>query len=99
MLEMYIREFIAIGKFLRLHGECRKGRILVDKKDLENMLNRNKYDTAANKLNIWKRLHWILTEDDSRVTKRVYNSDTKKYQPKVVLDAGVLEQLEQLVKH
>ena len=96
MIEIYVREFVAIGKFLRIHGKCKGNFILVDREELKEMMNRNRYDTADNKLKIWKALYWIATEDGRRVTKRVYNTDSKKYEPKIAMNLQVLDMLEQL---
>lgn len=98
MIEVYAREFVAIGNFLKKHGVCGcKGKyILADRDELKAMMNRNRYDTADHKLKIWKALHWIAAEDGRRVTKRVYNSETKRYEPKVAMDIQVLDMLEQL---
>lgn len=96
MLNVYAKEFVAIGSFLRKRDGLRKGYILVDKKKLEDMLNKNRYDTAAHKLKVWKALKWIDTEADGRVTKRIY--DNGVYRPFVKMDAAVLEQLESLQK-
>lgn len=94
MVETYVREFVAIGNFLFKYGIIKKGYILIEKSELETMLDKNKYDTAMNKLKIWKALHWIDTEADSRVTKRVY--DDGKYRPYVKIDISVLDQLNKL---
>lgn len=101
MIEKYAREFVAIGKFLFRNQETiyRTGKgsfILADRAELKEMLNRNRYDTADNKLKIWKALHWIVTEDGRRVTKRIYNTATKKYEPKVAIDVHVMEMLQEL---
>lgn len=96
MIATYAREFVAIGKFLREHGTCKGEHILVDKDVLKEMMNRNRYDTADNKLKIWKALHWITPEDGRRMTKRVYNPDTGRYDPKIAMDLEVLDMLEQL---
>lgn len=97
MLEIYAREFCGIGRYLKQNNELRKGYILVEKKDLEIMLNKNRYDTAANKLRVWKKLKWIDTEADRRLTKRVYDGASGKYKPYVKMDMAVLEQLDTLI--
>ncbi|MBD5480845.1 MAG: hypothetical protein HDR14_16455 [Lachnospiraceae bacterium] len=96
MLEVYAKEFVGIGSFLRKNGKVYKGYILIEKKVLEGMLDKNKYDTSGNKLKIWKALKWIDTEADRRLTKRVYDGESKTYKPYVKLDITVLEQLEKL---
>ena len=54
----------------------------MEKQELEKLLNKNKYETAANKLRYWKRLGWIDAEDN-RLTKRVYDGKQHKYIPYV----------------
>lgn len=98
MLEVYAKEFIGIGMFLFRQGAIHKGYILIEKNALEGMLNKNRYDTAANKLRIWKALKWIDTEADRRLTKRVYDGHSGTYKPYVKMDIAVLEQLQVLVK-
>lgn len=98
MLEIYAKEFCGIGTYIKSKYPLYKGHILIEKKELEVLLNKNRYDTASNKLHIWKKLKWIDTEADRRLTKRVYDSASGKYKPYVKMDAAVLEQLEVLLK-
>ncbi len=95
MLEIYAKEFCAIGAYIKRKRPPHKGYLLIEKKELEALLNRNRYDTASNKLRIWKKLKWIDTEADRRLTKRVY--DNGKYKPYVKLDAAVQEQMLELL--
>lgn len=73
MLSVYVEEFVKITEYLFKSQKYRvkKDFLIIEKKPLEALLNKNKYDTASNKLKIWKGLNWIDTETD-RVTKRVY---------------------------
>lgn len=96
MLEIYAKEFVGIGSFLKVNGRTHKGYILVEKAKLEEMLDKNKYDTASDKLRIWKALKWIDTEADGRLTKRVYDGESGTYKPFVKMDIAILNQLEQL---
>lgn len=96
MIEIYTREFVGIGNFLQVNGRTHKGYILIEKVKLEEMLDKNKYDTALNKLRIWKALKWIDTEADGRLTKRVYDGESGTYKPFVKMDIAILKQLEQL---
>ena len=98
MIDIYVREFIGIGNFLEKNAKVHKGYILAEKKTIEEMLNRNRYDTASNKLKIWKRLRWIDTEADRRLTKRVYDGESGTYKPYIKMSISVLEQLRALQK-
>jgi len=53
MLEVYAKEFVGISSYLSRQEPPRKGFILVEKARLVELLDKNKYDTAANKLRIW----------------------------------------------
>lgn len=101
MLETYAREFAAIGKFLESNGELHKGYIIIERCQLEEMLNKNRFDTALNKLHIWKNLKWIdADKDGEHLTKRVRCSDqegTKRYKRVIKIDRAVLSQVEKLV--
>lgn len=93
MVEVYAREFVAIGRYLRLHGERHGTLTAVDRKQLTGMLDRNLYDTAANKLKIWKSLKWIRT--DGRHMDYPVMRDGKQRRM-IQLDLNVLDVLERL---
>lgn len=99
MLEIYAKEYVAIGKYLQKKERIHKGYILVEKKKLEGLLDKNRYDTAANKLHIWKALKWIDTDADGRLTKRIYvcEGEQKTYKPFVKMNVAILEQLQVLL--
>lgn len=103
MLERYAREFTAIGKFLVDNGELHRGYIIIERRQLEEMLNKNRYDTALNKLHIWKNLKWIDTDKDGEhLTKRVRCKDPadgggKQYKRVIKIDLSILSQLEILI--
>lgn len=98
MLQIYAKEFVEIGKFLLKQENSRhKGYIRIEKKRLEELLNRNAYDTSLNKLKLWKALRWIDTESDRHLTKRVYDGANQVYKPYIMMDFGVYEVLKTLV--
>ncbi len=97
MLEVYAKEFVGIGSFLKKQGSIHKGYILIEKTKLIGLLDKNRYDTAGSKLRIWKALKWIDTEADGRLTKRVYDSSSKVYRPYVKMNIAVFEQLQALI--
>lgn len=98
MLNVYAKEFIGIATYLLKKELPRKGYILVEKPLLEKLLNKNAFDTAHNKLKIWKALKWIDADKDRRVTKRVYVGEENKYKPYVKMDMAVLEVLKEVCK-
>ena len=72
MLTDYVMEFLAVVAFL--HGRdgamLRDGHLFVKKEALLRLLDKNRYDTAMNKLTVWRGLQWIDC-DRERFTKRV----------------------------
>lgn len=98
MILNYIKEFIAVCEHLKSSDKARvhKGFLIIRKADLEPLLDKNLYDTANNKLKIWKSLHWIETEDKKRITKKVWNPDQKQYERSVFVVLEVHEALKQL---
>lgn len=96
LVDMYIEEFIAICDFLRKSQiKAAKGFYIINKKDLEELLNKNKYNTSQDKLKIWKRLNWIETDQD-RLTKRIYNTNTGKYDSCIKISIMIYETLKLL---
>lgn len=98
MLEVYAKEFVGIGSYMKKKNGSKKGFVLAEKTALVNMLNKNMYDTSDNKLKIWKSLKWIATEE-RRTTQRVYDQASKSYKPYVKMDEVMLDQLENLLKN
>ncbi len=72
MINLYIQEFIAITRWLeRTENTIVRGNfIYVNKTNLIKMLEKNNYETAQNKLKVWRDLHWIET-DPNRLTSRI----------------------------
>lgn len=97
MLTNYIKEFIAISEYLVKNGYKKTlNFVIISKKDLEPLLDKNKFDTSQKKLQIWKGLNWIDTED-GRVTKRIYSKEEGKYIPSVKIRLQVYETLRSLM--
>lgn len=69
--------------------------LIVDKKKIVNMLDRNKYDTATNKLKVWKGMNWIDT-DDRKLTKRRYDKAAGTYKTCVFIYLKVYETMKAL---
>lgn len=98
MFESYVQEFIAVCDYLR-KSDCRrtKGFFVVEKVYIEDMLNKNKYETALNKLKAWKALNWISTDKD-RLTCRIYSKESRKYISCIRISLDVYETLKNLNK-
>ena len=93
MLNLLIKEYLAVCEYLlevvtrnRESKDTlpmvRKGSLLVEKEALIDLLNKNKYETATNKLKYWKDLAWIDAEE-KRLTKRICINN--QYRPLVVI--------------
>nr|WP_318683316.1 hypothetical protein [uncultured Acetatifactor sp.] len=86
MLNILIKEFLAICDYLiRKQTRIHKGYLLIDKEQVCDLLDKNKYETSHNKLKCWKELGWIDAEE-KRLTKRIYEGETGKYRPYVKID-------------
>lgn len=91
---VYTREFLLICDHLKQAKTTeKKGYLIVEKAIVEALMNQNAYDTAANKLKIWKALHWIDTDED-RVTRRVHIAGS--YITAVKIDLAVYRVLKDL---
>ena len=94
MVTVYIKEFIAICDYLeKCKVRQKHGCYIVDRTELENMLDRNKFAPAKEKLQSWKRLNWTKT-DEERLTKRFYQNG--KYVPFGFINIGVHKELKRL---
>ncbi len=99
MLDIYAKEFVAIGNHLIRNGKKKGDYIIIAKPELEELLNKNLYDTAKNKLKIWKALHWIDADKDRRYTKRVYVKEVQSYVACVKMSVHMMELLNELCKN
>lgn len=90
--EICVKEFISVSDFLIKSGKVKiyKGYILAPKKVIDKLLLKNQYETIETKLQYWKRLHWIDT-DENRYTKQV-TMDGKR-QRLVKIDIQVFQTL------
>lgn len=94
MILTYIAEFVAICDFLKSKSTLMKrGYYIVEREELEAMLNKNKYAPAKDKLKSWKKLRWIET-DEERLTKRIYHNG--KYKAMIFLSESVHLELKRL---
>lgn len=100
MIDNYMKEFVAITEHLKSSEKARvhKGFLIIKKADLEPLLDKNLFDTANNKLKIWKSLRWIETEDQKRITKKAWNPEQKQYERCIFVVLEVQEALKILIK-
>ncbi|MBO5094453.1 MAG: hypothetical protein J6C33_08870 [Lachnospiraceae bacterium] len=71
MLIIMIREFIAVCNYLeKSNAKQIKGYLIIERSELEKLLDKNKYLTALEKLKHWKAMNWI-DADDKQTTKKV----------------------------
>ena len=93
----YIQEFVALSTFLSNKEEIisGKGYVCVPRELLIRLLEKNSYDTADGKLQIWKQLHWIDT-DPERYTKKI-SSNGKRIRV-IKIDMTVVHTLDDMFK-
>lgn len=71
MLQMMIREFIAICDYLeKSNAKKSKGYLIIERSALEQLLDKNKYLLSLEKLKYWRKMKWI-DADDEHMTKKV----------------------------
>ena len=99
MTETYIAEFLAIARHLkRQKNALIKGNFLIiEKPKLTELLNRNQYETAENKLLVWRGLKWIDTDSDDRLTKRIRNGEQQLIRA-IAMDLTVYDTLSAIQK-
>lgn len=98
-LKHYVSEFVAVTTHCveeQLGQQMKNEMYAVEKPVLCDILNENPYKDAAEKLAIWKRLHWIET-DKNHYTKSVYISGIRTHKRMIVLDLGVQKTLKKFV--
>ena len=103
MLHLLIKEHLAVCEYLMLLEArkqapdtlpaLRKGNLLVEKNMLMELLDRNKYETASNKLKFWKELAWIDAEEN-RLTRRIYWN--QNYKALIAINVGRYECIREL---
>jgi hypothetical protein len=94
-----VAEYAAITAHLienEMGYETLGGRQLaVPREIIEELLDRNKYETAAAKLAAWKSLRWIVT-DEKQITRPVYFREEKASRRMVVIDVDVYNTMKNL---
>lgn len=94
MITTLLKEYIAIcDHLIKLQVKHKRGCYIIERALLDKMLDRNKYLPAKEKLQIWKRLNWIKT-DEERLTKRFYQDG--KYKAMVFICEDVYQELKRL---
>ena len=97
MLATYAKEFVGIGKFLLQSGAGNGRYILVNKEKLQELMDKNPYDSVYHKLKIWKDLKWMVT--DGRHLSYPVAAGNGKVKRMIKIDIGVYECLEGLLKN
>jgi len=100
MIESYVQEFIEITKHLKKRQDTiKRGEFLLSTREtVTNLLNKNMYDTADNKLKIWRGLRWIDT-DPQRVTRRIYGIyENGKPIPMIKINLRIYQVLSKIVE-
>jgi len=93
---MILKEFVAIYKHLSKDISVEKGRLMVDRKRLEILLDQHNYLPAHEKLRIYKQLNFILSEGGG-LTKTVYDKETGKTKRKIIFLQDTYKTVEYLL--
>lgn len=98
MIRVYIREFIAICDYLE-RSSCKQTNqyFCVERAVLEELLDRNNYETQLSKLKLWKELRWI-DADDKHLTKLMFDGKKGKNVRMFVLRKDVYQALKGLAE-
>jgi len=97
MLEWYVKEFCAICAAIYVKYGVKKGDfIYIDKEKLVEMLNKNAFETANNKLHMWRDLRWIDT-DKGHFTRNVILESGEKRRRMVKISYITYRALESLL--
>lgn len=96
MFDIYLKEFMAICSHLEAN-DCpvHKGFYKILRSDFDAMLDKNQYELSQTKLKTWKSLNWIAAYE-GRLTKRIYDAESKKYNSYVMIDEKVFKTLKEL---
>lgn len=92
MLEIYVKEFIAIVSYLKKHDDAyiKKDMLIVPKALVCELMAKNMYELTSSKLAVWRSLRWIHT-DENRFTKKIRIGDETSR--KIAIDIGAYEML------
>lgn len=88
-----MKEFLAICDFCKKNEKNTLEFFLIEKSKVISMLDQNKFDTATNKLKLWKGMNWIDT-DDKKLTRRRYVKAEGTYKTFVCIYRKVYETLQ-----
>mgnify|MGYP004507812153 CR=1 FL=1 len=95
MLSIIIKEFVAVCGYLeKMQDGQRTDFLIIDREKLEQLLDRNRYLPAQEKLKIWKTLHWIDT-DQGHLTRRILVNG--KYVRKVKICGEIYREIQRLI--
>lgn len=95
MLDIYVKEFIAITKYLLDQGvgHVQKDNNLGIERDiLVGLMKKNMYEESLTKLSVWRGMNWIITEED-RFTKLAKSGIDGKFKRMVVINMDVYNTL------
>lgn len=95
LLEVIMKEFVAIAEHLKDECEINNNLICVDKKTLIELFDRNPYIDSRRKLLIWSNLDWIK-RDEKQYTTIVYHKSDKKIKRVIAIKIKVVDQLKEL---
>jgi len=85
MLDLIVREYIAIVEKLEHKNEVEKERIVIEREDFKNMLERYAFATFKYKTIVYKDLNFIIHDNES-YTMPYKDKELKKTVRKVIIN-------------
>jgi len=93
-LNLYAKELVDVVNYLMKKGSFVFSRdrryIYLNNEFIRDMLTKREYDTAENKLHMWRELKWLIA-DDEKLVKRVRIDDERVYA--IVIDYSIFSWL------
>ncbi|ELC8371477.1 hypothetical protein JJB67_16395 [Clostridium perfringens] len=93
-LNLYAKELVDVVNYLMKKGSFVFSRdrryIYLNNEFIRDMLTKREYDTAENKLYMWRELKWLIA-DDEKLVKRVRIDDERVYA--IVIDYSIFSWL------
>jgi len=85
MLDLIVKEYIAIVEALELEHEIENNRIIIEREEFRNMLERYAFATFSYKTKIYKNLNFIIHDNES-YSMPYKDKELKKTVRKVIIN-------------
>lgn len=95
LLEILTKEFINIVEYLTEIKPVESNRIIIEREEFKELLEKYHYMKFKDKTKIYKQLHFII-HDKNNYTMPCKNSETKKTERKVIINYDTYLTMKQL---